>query len=379
MRRMTTAALAALALCGWAAAARGEVKVGALVPATGKGAAYGQEQKLAIQIAVEEINAAGGVKGSPLNVLVFDTQGDNAQAIAGTRRLIAGDGVLAVLGPYFTEEVEVAFPLAVEMRTAMISASSAKPGVAARFRPWGFRNAMLLPVAYPVGAKQWASRYGIKTAAVIHDGKDAFARAGAAIFSRALEGLGVKVVDTVTFQTGDTTFAAQVTRVKAANPDGVVLEGVELELANIVREMRRQGLRAHVLGGLGLAGPRVIETAGAANIEGSFSVTGYLWEGTDARTQSFVTKFRDRSRKIPHFTTAQMYDTVVLVKAALEAAGVANRPDTLALDREKVRRALEAVRDFPGITGRTSINAEGDVDKQVFVIVAQDGRWVLAP
>jgi branched-chain amino acid transport system substrate-binding protein len=158
-----------------------------------------------------------------------------------------------------------------------------------------------------------------------------------------------------------------------------VLEGVELELANIVREMRRQGLRAHVLGGLGLAGPRVIETAGAANIEGSFSVTGYLWDGTDPKTQSFVTKFRERSRKIPHFTTAQMYDTVYLVKAALEAAGVANRPDALALDREKARRALEAVRDFPGITGRTSINADGDVDKQVFVIVAHEGRWVPAP
>jgi ABC-type branched-subunit amino acid transport system substrate-binding protein len=70
---------------------------------------------------------------------------------------------------------------------------------------------------------------------------------------------------------------------------------------------------------------------------------------------------------------------VSLVKAALEAAGVANRPDALALDREKVRRALEAVRDFPGITGRTSINADGDVDKQVFVIVARDGRWVPSP
>ena len=379
MRRMMLAALAVLALCGWAAAARGEIKLGALVPATGKGAAYGQEQKLAIQIAVEEINAGGGVKGNPLDVIVFDTQGDNAQAIAGARKLIAGEGVLAVLGPYFTEEVEVAFPLAVEMRTVMISASSAKPGVAARFRPWGFRNAMLLPVAYPVGARQWASRYGIKTAAVIHDGKDAFARAGAAIFARALEGLGVKVVDTVTFQTGDTSFAAQVTRVKAANPDGVVLEGVELELANIVREMRRQGLRAHVLGGLGLAGPRVIETAGAANIEGSYSVTGYLWDGADPKTRSFVTKFRERSRKIPHFTTAQMYDTVYLVKAALEAAALANRPEALALDREKVRRAIEGIRDFPGVTGRTSINAEGDVDKQVFVIVAHDGGWVPAP
>ncbi len=378
MRRTLMAALGLLAACGWPAVAQAELKIGALVPATGKGASYGQEQKLAIQIAEQEIDAAGGVKGTPLHVITFDTQGENAQAIAGARKLIAGDGVLAVLGPYFTEEVEVAFPLAVEMRTMMISASSAKPGVAARFRPWGFRNAMLLPVAYPVGARQWVARYGIKTAAVIHDGKDAFARAGAAIFSKALEGLGVKVVDTVTFQTGDTNFAAQVTRVKAANPDGVVLEGVEIELANIVREMRRQGLRARVLGGLGLAGPRVIETAGAANIEGSFSVTGYLWDGPDPKTRSFVRKFRERSHKIPHFTTAQMYDTVYLVKAALDAAGVANRPDTLAQDRDKVRRALEAVRNFPGVTGRTSINADGDVDKQVFVIVAHDGRWLPA-
>lgn len=379
-RRRAGAPLAAiLFLIGAASAQAGEIAIGALLPISGKGAGYGQEQRMALQIALEEVNAAGGILGQPVRLVIHDTAGDNAQAIALTRRLLGRDQVLAILGPYFSEEAEVAFPLANEQKTVILSASSAKPGVAARHRPYAFRNALLIQKAYPVGVKRWVAQYGIKTAAVIHDGKDAYARAGAAIMGKALEELGVKVLDTVTFQTGDSSFAAQVTRVRAANPDGVVLEGVELELANIVRELRKQGMAKPVMGGLGLAGPRVLEMAGPANMEGAFTVTGYFWEGTDPKVQGFVKRFRELSGRIPHFTTAQMYDAFLMVVAAIERARPANRPETLADDREKIRRQLEGLRDFPGITGRTSVNPDGDVDKQVFVITVRDGRWAAIP
>src|SRR5690606_26513065 len=114
------------------APAMADVDIGVLLPLSGKGASYGLHQKVALQMASERLEKEGGMKGEKVNFIIYDTRGENAEAISLTRRLIHNDEVLAIIGPYFSAETEVAFPLAVRGNTPIITASSAKPGIAAK-------------------------------------------------------------------------------------------------------------------------------------------------------------------------------------------------------------------------------------------------------
>jgi len=139
---MTGAALFAVTLgCVSVQPALADVKIGILMPLSGKGASYGQHQETAMKMALEELEKTG-IKGEKVEAVVYDTRGENSEAINLTRKLISNDKVLAIIGPFFSAECEVAFPIAVQNKTPIITASSAKPGIATKNRPWAFRNAL---------------------------------------------------------------------------------------------------------------------------------------------------------------------------------------------------------------------------------------------
>src|SRR5258707_9849978 len=134
--------LAAVTLgCSAARPAFADVKIGVLMPLSGKGASYGQHQEIAMKMALEELQKTG-IKGEKVDAVVYDTRGENAEAINLTRKLIFNDKVLAIIVPFFSTECEGAFPIAVQGKTSIIPAPSAKPGIAAKNRPWAFRNAL---------------------------------------------------------------------------------------------------------------------------------------------------------------------------------------------------------------------------------------------
>src|SRR5258708_21402509 len=133
--------LAAVTLgCSAARPAFADVKIGVLMPLSGKGASYGQHQEIAMKMALEELQKTG-IKGEKVEAVVYDTRGENAEAINLTRKLIFNDKVLAIIGPFFSAECEVAFPIAVQGKTSIITASSAKPRIAAQNPPCASANA----------------------------------------------------------------------------------------------------------------------------------------------------------------------------------------------------------------------------------------------
>lgn len=360
----------------FASAAFAEVKIGVLLPLSGKGASYGQHQQTAIDMALERLAEEGGIKGEKVELVIYDTRGQNAEAISLTRRLIYNDKVLAILGPFFSAETEVAFPVGVKGRTPIMTASSAKPGIAAKNRPWAFRNALASDQMNGKLMDAWLqANPQVESVVILTDVKDAFTKIdGTKIFPAVLKERNIKVLDNISFQTGDIDYAAQVTKTKQLDPDGIVVAGLYNEGGNVVREIRKQGLKQPIVGALGMSEPKFLEIAGPAS-ESTMVVMPFWPDNPDPRVAAWVENYRSRAKTSPNNTDALMYDSIFILKHCIETSGVTNEPADLARDRERIRECLDDLESFPGIAGPITFNEDGDAVLQPVVLQARDQRW----
>ena len=374
---VTLLALGALVAGAPAANLAGKsVKLGAIYSITGKGAEWGEHSKIATDIAVEEINRAGGVGGVPVEVLIQDTGTEVAPAISLARKLILEDKVLAVLGPCFSSEFEALAPLLDRLKTMIVSQCSAKPGISA-LSTWAFRNTLTSDKQLAPAVDVWQKRYGIKSAAIIYDSADAVSAAeGSAVLPALLKKAGIEIKESLTYQTKDIDFSAQITKVKALNPDGIALGACYQQAANIVREARKQGLKQPFLAGACTGSPEFAKLVGK---DGENSVIGSAgWpDDPKPKTAAFLKKFMERAGgKKPNYGGMRSYDNVYIMKAVMETGGVTNDAKDLDADRDRIRVGWTKVKDFDGITGLTTINAERDGGGKSTVLTVKDGQFV---
>jgi branched-chain amino acid transport system substrate-binding protein len=376
---MLAGVIAILGLAGPAPAAKlagKSVKLGAIYSITGKGAEWGEHSKLATEIAVDEINKAGGIGGVPLEVLVQDTGTEVAPAISLARRLILEDKVLAILGPCFSSEFEAMAPLLDRLKTMIVSQCSAKPGISA-LSQWAFRNTLTSDKQLAPAVEIWQKRYGVKTAAIIYDSADAVSAAeGSAVLPALFKKAGIEVKESLTYQTKDIDFSAQITKVKTLDPDGIALGACYQQAANIVREARKQGLKQPFLASACVGSPEFAKLV-AKDGEGSIIGSAGWPDDPKPKTAAFLKKFMERSGgKKPNYGGMRSYDNVHIMKTAIETGGVTNDPKDLEADRDRIRQAWTKVKDFDGITGLTTINAERDGAGKATVLVVKDGQFV---
>jgi len=377
LRSVLTVTAALSLAAGALTPAAAEIKIGVLLPLSGKASSYGITQEVGMRMAEAELEKLK-IKGEPVKLIVYDTRGDNAEAINLTRKLIHTDNVLAILGPFFSAECEVAFPLAVQGKTPIITAAAAKPGIAAKNRPWAFRMALTSDKLNGPLVDKWqaANRGQIRKVVVLTDVKDAFTKAdGTQVFPAVLKAKGIEVADNVSFQTGDIDFSAQVTKVKSLAPDGIVVAGLYNEGGNVVREIRKQGLQQPIIGALGMSEAKFIEIAGPA-AEGVMVVNPFWPDSPEPRVARWVAEYK-KSGKTPNNAASLIYDSLFVTKQCIEKSGVTNRPDDLAKDRERVRDCWSSVKDYPGITGSVTINADGDAVLEPFVLIVKNGKYEL--
>jgi branched-chain amino acid transport system substrate-binding protein len=374
LRRGARLAIAGFSLLFAAAPALADVRIGVLMPLSGKGASYGQHQEVAMKMALEELQK-NGVKGEKVELVVYDTRGENSEAINLTRKLIFNDKVLAIVGPFFSGECEVAFPIAVQGKTPIVTASSAKPGIAAKNRPWAFRNALSSDLMNGDLLDVWLKRNPLKSVVILTDVKDAFTKVdGTAVFPAEFKKRNVEVLDNISYQTGDIDYSAQVTRAKGLNPDGILIAGLYNEGGNIVREIRKQGLQQPIAGALGMSEPRFLEIAGSAG-DGTMVVNPFWADDPAPRVHDWATEYRKRAGVEAGNTAALIYDTVMLMKMCIEKSAVTNKPEDLEADRNRIKDCLAEVKDVPGIAGPMSFNADGDAQLLPTVLIANGGKW----
>jgi branched-chain amino acid transport system substrate-binding protein len=364
-----------------------EIVVGFMVPLTKKGARYGVQSRAATEVAVEEINAAGGIGGRKLRIITKDNEGDNALAIQLARGLIDKDQVLANHGPQWSAEAEAVFPICERSKILCFSPTSTKPGVSAPYS-WAFRNTVDENVLVPQTLKWVKDNYPwVKKAAILTDVKDAYSKSlGHDTFRPRLRESGIEVVEVVDYLTGDTDFSAHITKIKAKGPDMIAVGGTWVETANMMKEAQKQDLKVLWVGGVGMGNARIVENAGLAS-EGAVHNATYDKDAKTEMNQSYVKRLLAKvPNETPHWPAANCYDAMKILAHAIKQANVTNTVKTLAADRKKVREALAAVKDFPGLTsadGKITMvdigvdgKHAGDAIKKGTLIQVQHGKFV---
>jgi len=370
--------LLALTLAAMSASrANAEVAIGVLVPSSGKGASYGQQQQNAIKMFMEKYSDAGAA--GKMKLVIYDTRGDNTEAINLTRKLIDSDQVDAIVGPQFSAEAEVAFPLAVRGETPMITPMAAKAGIASANRPWAFRFALTTQNVYRPLLDAWLKKQAkpIKTVVIFMDSKDAVSSFdGKSIFPALLKERGVEVLDTVSFQTGDIDYSAQVTRAKALNPDGIVVSALYNEAAHAVSEIRKQGMTQPIVGGVGIDDPRFIQIGGSAT-EGVYAAFDFFTENPKPSVAEWVAEYVKQFNAKPSNAAGEMYDTLYLMRECIMATGVTG--NDVKSDRVKLRDCWANMKNQEApLTGETSIDKDGDGTRIPTVLEVRNGNFVLA-
>ena len=384
-RTLTLLLVGALVMCsavsGDAAKLAGsKVRLGVIMPMAGIFVDWGQHGLIGAEIARDEINAAGGIGGLPIELVVGDDRGDPKESVTLTRRMAQTDNVLMIHGSISSSSAGVMFPLAASLKIPIVSPTAAAPGLTDKSRPWAF---LMNPgAAKALGSGLAALRKHhptVKKAAVLYNSADAISTAEAtrvmpAVFQQA----SMEMTDSITFQTGDLDFSAQVTRALTKQPDMLFLGSGSREAALIAKEARKQGFKGPIQGGVATATPDLI-TIGGDVVEGWYTTT-YAWnERPIPRVQTFVKKFLERSAgKRPNSSALAMYDQIFISKTCIETGGVTNKPDNLVADREKLAKCWSGLKNYDGALGTVAFNDLGVNTGQIWALTVKRGTFTLA-
>ena len=269
------------------------VKIGFLTPLSGPAAAYGALLKAAPQLVMDEVNAAGGVNGSPLDVVTVDSPNNPNQALTSLAKLVNDDKVLAIAGPYFTGEAEVVAPRAEQLQVP-IAFNALKPGVVSGDK-WAFQfnipDDRNLPVAIDAFKKVYPD---VRKVVVVGDVQTAVtASVIKDLWPKLLPQAGYSIVDTVTYDASTTDFSAIATRIKGSGADGMALSSLSPAAPNLLKELQRQGVKLPIVSSEHLQTvPPFPEIAGST-AEGMIMPFSFdpSRAGQDARVKDWLTRY----------------------------------------------------------------------------------------
>ncbi|MGE5189953.1 MAG: ABC transporter substrate-binding protein [Gemmatimonadota bacterium] len=360
-------ALAATSGAGLAVAAKRAplvARIGVISIITGQGAAYGEAITNGFKLARDEINARGDVR---IELVFEDSSGKQEQALAAAQKLINSDRVVAILGPTLSTEMKVVGPEANASGVPIMGTSTTAQGITQIGR-YVFRNSLPESQAIPASIGKAVKRFGIRKVALLYGNDDVFTKSGFDTMKKVSEDLGLKILAIETFQKGQADYKAQLTKIKSLSPDAVFCSALYEEGAVILSQARKMGITVPFVGGNGFNSPKVIDIAkGAA--EGLIVATPWFPGRNDPKVKAFVAKYSKAYGKPPDQFAAQAYDALYIMAEALRKAGKA--------DRDALRDALAGIRNFNGVLGKFSFDAERDVEMEPNVLVIRGGKFRL--
>jgi branched-chain amino acid transport system substrate-binding protein len=345
------------------------VKIGAIEILTGPNNRYGIAIQRGFDLAVEDVNKAGGVLGGrPIAITYEDSAGNKDQAINAARKLIGRDKVPLILGPTLSNEMFAAGPVANERKVPIVGTSTTASGITA-IGPYVFRTSLPEADVIPVTIKRAQEKFGIKKVAVMYGNDDAFTKSGYDVFKDALAKAGIETLTTETFGAKDTDFSAQLTKIKGLNPDAIVVSALVEAAAGISLQIKQLGLdkKVFVIGGNGLNSPKLGTIAGDA-ADGTVVGSPWFVGKKDEQNLKFVSAFKAKYNEDPDQFAAQAYDTLHIVAKAINTAG--------APENDKIRDALGKT-TYTGVMGPFAFSDTRDPadNSGVVVLVMKAGRF----
>lgn len=358
-----SAVILALTLASCSKAESNSVKIGGIFPLSGQVAVYGVECKNGVDLAIEEINAAGGINGKPVVLVSEDDEGNPDKTVNAFKKLSTKDGVKIVIGSLTSGCTQAITTLSQASKVVQIAPAATAPAITDA-GDFIFRACFIDPFQGTVGGKFAAETLGKKRAAILYDIGNDYSVGLADNFKIAFTKAGGSIVSEESYATNDKDFNAQLTKIKNANPDVVYLPDYYGTVALIAKQLRAQGINVPMVGADGWDG--LTSNAGDEVLGGYYS-NHYAVDSTEPAVKKFVESFRAKYNKDPNSFAALGYDCVYLIRDAIVAAG--------AEDSIAVRDAL-AKTDGDYVTGHLTFDEKHNPIKSVVMlelVKADDG------
>ena len=347
-----------------AARAQDTIKIGEFASLTGKEATYGQTVHKGTLFAIEEVNAAGGVLGKKLELVVEDDQSKPGEAATIAKKFVSRDKVVAILGELTSSRTLEAAPVAQNAKIPLISPGATAPEVTARGN-FIFRVCFVDSFQGAVMAK-FALAHGWKKVALLTDVKQDYSVGLAEFFVKYFKENGGEIVREQKYSSGDKDFKPQLTSLKAAQPDAIFVPGYYAEVALIGKQARLLGLKMPLLGGDGWMGDSLLKVAGNS-LDGCFFSCHFSTGDQRPVVQDFIKKFRAKYKEEPDDMAALGYDSAMILAEAIRRAGTT--------ENDKLRDAIAATRNHPGVTGNITLDEKRNAAKPAVILTIRDGGF----
>jgi branched-chain amino acid transport system substrate-binding protein len=357
---------------------------------TGVTATFGKSTQRGIQMAVEEINKSGGINGKLVRVVVEDDQSKPEEAATVVKKLVNQDKVLIVLGEVASSRTLAGAPTCQEAGVPLITPASTNPRVT-EVGDYVFRVCFIDPFQGEVMAKFARNTLKVSKAAILKDIKNDYSVGLAQFFTETFKSLGGTIVVEESYSEGDIEFRAQLTAIKARNPEVIFIPGYYTEVGLIARQARDLGITVPLIGGDGWDSPRLVEIGGKA-LENTYYSNHYTPEDPRPEIQKFIAEYKAKYNEVPDAMAPLGYDAARIAFDAIKRSGILEEKNirkayeenpkarflmeaiNTGANRRLIRDAIAQTKDFPGMTGLITIDPNRNAKKSAVVVKVEDGK-----
>ncbi len=339
------------------------IKIGLNLELTGAVSAYGSAEKNGAELAVEELNKAGGVDGKDLEIISKDNKSDNSESATVTTNLATESKVNAIVGPATSGAVASASPNAQSAGVPLVTPSGTQDDLTVdsdgNAYEYIFRTTFIDSYQGQVLAKFASENLSAKKVVLYYDNSSDYAKGIAEEFKKDYSG---EIVTESTFQSGDTDFQSALTKFKDDGYDAIVMPGYYQETGTIIKQAREMGITAPILGPDGFADDKLVELAGASNANDVYYISGFSATSSD-KAAAFAKAYQDKYGEAPSMFAALGYDSVNMIAEAAKGADTS----------KDIASNLAKLTDFEGVTGTMTIDAKHNPVKSVSMIGLTNG------
>jgi branched-chain amino acid transport system substrate-binding protein len=343
------------------------IVIGEVGAMTGDIATFGQSTHRGIMLALKELNAAGGVKGKQFEVKSLDDASKSDEAATSTLRLISQDHVSLILGEVSSTNSKFMAPIAQKNQVPMISPASTNPDVT-KLGDYIFRVCFIDPFQGTVMAKFARDTLKVTKVAVLTDARNDYSKGLTQFFSETFTKAGGTIVLQASYSAGDPDFKAQLTQIRGLAPEAIYVPGYYNDVGLIARQARELGITVPLMGGDGWTGNPELYSLGGKALNGSYWSNHYSTQDPSPRIQKFIATYKEAYGQEPDAMAALGYDAM---RVAAEAFGRAKD-----LTGPSVRDAIAATKDFDGVTGKITLDADRNAVKPAVVLKVEDGKSI---
>lgn len=343
-----------------------EIVIGEFGSLSGSEATFGISSTNGLKLAVEEMNNGPKLLGKNIKLITYDDQGKPSEAQTVVQRLIKNDNVVAVIGEVASSRSKAGAPICQQNKIPMITPASTNPEVTA-IGDYIFRVCFIDPFQATVVSKFIINTLKLKKVAILKDVKNAYSTGLSDFFEKEFKNMGGEVVVVQSFQAGDKDFKAQLTAIKAANPEAIFIPAYYTDVNLISIQAREIGITVPLIGSDGWESEKLTEGKAKDALEGCYFSTHVSTENPDPSVQNFITKYKAKYNMMPDAMSFLAYDAGMILFDAIKRAGTT--------DPEKVKNELANTKDYSGVTGKITINEQRNAIKPAVILEIKGGEF----